>query len=313
MSKVVVIRYSNDRDDFSEFNLNSENYAFAISNALAVLSEHYRSNSGILDKFISSGNIGLKTNCLTGRLNSTPIGLVKGLQSILNSKGVADNSIVIWERSNRELKKAGYELNASSRGIRCLGTDAEGMGYGDKFFSHGKVNSLVSQVLTNLIRFNINLPVLKDHSIAGLSGALKNMYGAIHNPNKYHADNCDPFVADINSLAPIKNKSKLNIIDAVKIQYNGGPGYDSRYFADYKGLIVSEDPVAADRIGLEIVKHFRMINRLPSLEKAGRPAKYLQTAESYGLGLADLAKIDLVVLQVSSDGDITRNGSLFDG
>ena len=55
----------------------------------------------------------------------------------------------------------------------------------------------------------INLPVLKDHDGAGVTIALKNMYGAIHNPNKYHPNGCDPYVADLNMLPEIRSRMKL--------------------------------------------------------------------------------------------------------
>ena len=69
----------------------------------------------------------------------------------------------------------------------------------------------LSKILTNLTNRTVNLPVLKDHNLAGLSGSMKNMYGVIHNPNKYHLNNCNPYVAELNALAEIKNS--LGILD----------------------------------------------------------------------------------------------------
>ena len=63
------------------------------------------------------------------------------------------------------------------------------------------------------------------------------MYGAINNPNKYHADNCDPYCAHVNSLEPIKSKNRLTMIDAVRVQYNGGPGYVEDYLTYYGGSL----------------------------------------------------------------------------
>ncbi|UCD94781.1 MAG: DUF362 domain-containing protein, partial [Candidatus Zixiibacteriota bacterium] len=139
---------------------------------------------------------------------------------------------------------------------------------------------------------------------------MKNMYGAINNPNKYHAPNCDPFVAHVSKLEPIRRKNRLTIIDAVKVQYNAGPGYDSRYITYYNGLIMGEDPVATDRVGLEILEHYRKANGLPSLEKAGRPVKYLKSAEIAGLGIADINRIYIDVILVSKDGRAAK-GDLF--
>ncbi len=250
----------------------------------------------------------MKTNCLTRNANSTPTALAGALTELLTTAGFKPNDLIIWERSSRELNGAGYRLNASGSGVRCLGTDANGVGYSSDFFSFGEVNSLVSRILTEMVEVNINLPVLKDHSVAGLSAGMKNMYGAINNPNKYHADNCDPFCAHVNNLAPLKAKNRLTIIDAVRVQYNGGPGFVPEFLANYGGIILSDDPVAVDRVGLEIVDQLRTEHQLPTLEKAGRPAKYLATAQKLGLGVAELGSIDLQVVEVDSDGRQRRAG-----
>jgi uncharacterized protein (DUF362 family) len=150
------------------------------------------------------------------------------------------------------------------------------------------------------------MPVLKDHSLAGLSGGFKNMYGAVHNPNKYHDNNCDPYAAHVSNLAPIREKTRLIIIDAVNVQYNGGPGYDSRYLENYGGVIIAKDPVAADTIALEILEKLRAKNNLPDLATAGRPVKYIKTAEALGLGVADRNKIDLIVLTADGDGQVSK-------
>lgn len=261
--------------------------------------------------FLPSGVIGMKTNCLARRFNSTPVALTSALVELLTASGFDQNDIVIWERTSEELKKGGYTLNASSfGGLRCFGTDTRGIGYSDDFYSYGEVNSLVSRILTEVVDYNVNLPVLKDHSIAGLSGALKNMYGAINNPNKYHDNNCDPFCAHINLLAPIKKKNRLTVLDAVKVQYNGGPGYVAQYISFYSGIILSADAVAADRVGLEILENERKKHGLPPLEKVGRQVKYLATAQKEGLGTADLSEIDLVVVRVDADGKQAK-GELF--
>jgi uncharacterized protein (DUF362 family) len=252
--------------------------------------------------------IGMKTNCLARKFNSTSPALTEALGDILAKAGVRDNDIIIWDRSSAELEMAGYKLNASSFGRRCMGTDSNGLGYSKEFFTSGRVNSLLSRILTDMVDSNINLPVLKDHSIAGLSGGLKNMYGAINNPNKYHDNNCSPFAAHVSALEPIKAKNRLTIIDAVTIQYNMGPGFDSRYIDAYDGLIISADPVAADIVALRVLNHFRQIHNLPDLKDAGRPVLYLDEAKAIGLGGSGEIEID--VIDIDNRGNETK-GRLF--
>ena len=298
MSKVVVIRFAAKTDTSG---LNAEQYRLLLQNGLSALYENATPTQALL-RLIPGGTVGLKTNCLTGRLNSTPTALVDALAQLLIESGIKENSIIVWERSNRELTKAGYELNASSFGRRCLGTDTNGVGYSREFYSSGEVNSLVSRVLIDLVDHNINVPILKDHSIAGLSGGMKNMFGAIHNPNKYHMTNCDPYTAQVSNLTPLRTKHRLIVMDAVRVQYHGGPGFNTRHLVMYGGIIISADPVAADSVGLKILEHYREQNGLPPLWKDHRPVKYLKTAEKLGLGVADENQIELNVLMVDQDG-----------
>jgi len=297
MSKVIVVKFlNNPGSKFSQ-----KEYRSMLTVGLLALTEKNDITSAIR-KIIPGGVIGLKTNCLAKKLNSTPVSLTEALCALLVEAGFNENDLIIWERTSRELAAAGYSLNASGRGYRCLGTDATGVGYDRTFHSLGEVNSLVSRILTEMVDYNINLPVLKDHSIAGLSAGLKNMYGVINNPNKYHENNCDPFCAEVSSLPSVKNKNCLSVIDAVRVQYQGGPGFVGKYVAGYKGIIISDDPVAADRVGLEILENLRKVNGQPPLETVGRKVNYLDTAQKIGLGVADIDKIDIKVINVSEQG-----------
>lgn len=254
---------------------------------------------------VPNGIIGMKTNCLTGRFFSTPPELIDALTDLLTTNNhIKENQLVVWERTNRELKEAGYELNASSFGRRCLGTDTYGVGYSSNFETYGEVSTRLSRIMSETVDININIPVLKDHSLAGLSAGLKNMYGAICNPNKFHDNHCTPYAAHVSALETIKRKNRLTLIDAARVQYNGGPGYLSEYLTDFGGIILSVDPISADRIGLEIIERLRSKNNLPSLEQAGRPVGYLQIGEDIGLGTADMSKIDLSVINVDQNGTV---------
>jgi uncharacterized protein (DUF362 family) len=308
MSMVVVVKHSGGR---APTKLTTMQYRRMLTVGLETLSGKSETGAA-LRRYLPRGVIGMKTNCLAQQLNSTPVNLVEALSSLLTEAGWEENDLVVWERTSRELKRAGYTLNAASSGRRCLGTDANGLGYSRELYTSGEASSLVSRILTELVAANINLPLLKDHSIAGLSGGLKNMYGAIHNPNKFHGNNCDPFCAHVSNLEPLKSKNRLSILDAGQVQYNGGPGFMERYLSKYRGIILSDDPVAGDRVGLEILQHLREKNGLPPLEEVGREVKYLTTAQNIGLGTADLTAIDLKVVTVDEQGGYGV-GELFSG
>ena len=306
MSSVVVVKLAKEMADSG---VDAAAYRRLLEIGLVSLNGDSNLRSAI-NTILPDGNVGFKTSCLARKFNSTPVPLVDALTGLLIDHGFDANDLVVWERSNRELLDAGFTLNASSQGVRCLGTDANGVGYTTEFSTHGPVSSLVSHILTDMIEQNINLPVLKDHSVAGLSAGMKNMYGAIHNPNKFHADCCDPYCAHVNSLDPIRQKHRLTIIDAIRVQYDGGPGYVAQYMTKFGALIFSRDPVAGDRVGLEIIERLRQDHGRPSLAKAGREVKYLKTAKALGLGESELDQIDLKVLIVDELGQPSA-GELF--
>jgi len=305
MSRVVVVKHEGALRGES---ISVAGYTAMLYEALTALTGE-TTEAASLHKLLPRGAVGMKTNCLTGKQNSTPAPLVEALAGVLEAAGWKPTEIVVWDRTNRELQTAGFKLSAGGFGRRCMGTDTNGVGYGSEFHSFGESSSLVSRILEEVVTANINMPVLKDHSIAGLSGGLKNMFGAINNPNKFHNHNCDPHVAEVSMMDPIRSRNRLTIMDAVQVQYHNGPGFDRRYLVRYGSVILSDDPVAADRVGLEVIGRLRERNGLPSLEKAGRPAKYLQTAAGLGLGQAELSVLEVKVLVMDDKGHV-RAGEL---
>jgi uncharacterized protein (DUF362 family) len=140
----------------------------------------------------------------------------------------------------------------------------------------------------------INLPVLKDHGITGVTMALKSFFGAIHNPNKYHSNVGDPYIADVYMLPPIRRKTRLAICDATTAQYEGGPSYMPQWSWRFNSLLVSCDPVALDSTGWHIIERQRTENGMKSLKDAGREPKYIASAAARRLGAADPARIERV-------------------
>jgi uncharacterized protein (DUF362 family) len=238
--------------------------------------------------------VGIKVNCLSGPKMSTHPHLVDAIAKGLRLADVPDERIIIWDRTNRDLTRAGFIINVRGSGVKCFGTDV--VGYDEEPQMRGSIGSCFSQILSSYCTALINVPVLKDHDLAGVTLGLKNFYGGIHNPNKYHDNNCDPYIADLNTHPFIRNKVRLVVCDGIEAQYNGGPGYKPRWRWDFSGLIMSLDPVAADSVGAKIIERKRKKMGFPSLEEAKRPPKYIATAAKKGLGVDDVSKIELLEL-----------------
>jgi uncharacterized protein (DUF362 family) len=242
-------------------------------------------------RFSSHDRIGIKVNCLAGRRMSTHVELVDAIVKNLLKADIPAKNIIIWERLNIDLRGGGFEIKPVGREVACAGCDV--LGYDSHLTVHRSIGSLFAKPVTTLCTAQINVPVLKDHGIVGVTLGMKNMFGAIHNPNKYHHNLGDPYVADLYSHPSIGGSIRMTIIDALEAQCNGGPPYQPTWAKDYGGLLLSEDPVALDRYGWEMIEEMRREKGLPSLQEAGREPTYIHTAAQLGLGTDDLDKIDV--------------------
>ena len=244
--------------------------------------------------FRPDDRVGVKINTIGGKALSTRPDVALPLAAWLSRNGLQGKNLFIWDRTNRELSEAGYGTSAERSRIKVFGTDTDGVGYESGLVSHLGVGSLFSKIQTEFATASVSLAILKDHGLAGVTAGLKNYFGAIHNPNKYHDFHCNPFVAEVFDAPPVKDKHKVSIIDALVVQYHKGPSYHARWAAKYGGLIFSLDPVAADSVGWSVIERLRAEGGLPTLKEEGREPAYLATAEKMGLGRAGLGSIETV-------------------
>ena len=238
--------------------------------------------------------VGLKVNCLSGRGAATSTVLVEAICERLQQAGIPQKDIVIWDRLNSDLESAGFRVTSRKDRIRSIGNDTAG--YGEELEIVGSAGSLLSNTLVHTCDAVINLPVLKDHGIVGVTLALKNMFGAIHNPNKYHSNAGDPYVADVNLFEPIRRKVRLAICDAITAQYEGGPSYMPQWSWPYNGLMVARDPVAMDYTGWQILERKRAERGMKPLRELHREPVYIATAADvrHRLGTNDPSRIAVV-------------------
>jgi uncharacterized protein (DUF362 family) len=255
--------------------------------APTVLKKHF---SGV--EFIS-----MKVNPVGGKLMGANPRMAQALCEQLMDVGVKENSMIIWDRADKELLVAGYKLNKSKKGVRCVGTDV--IGYDEKEITSGSVTALFSRILTRYTDALINLPVMKTHGAAGISIALKNHYGSFDRPNKCHANGCDPFIADVNAVSLIKDKTRLIVVDATRPQYNKGPMPVEEFRWDYEGIVVGFDPVAVDAVCANIIAQKAKNEKAEPWKNVGSALpRHLLTAQSRGLGVADLKKIKVITTEI---------------
>lgn len=289
MSKVVIVRGKGVLQGPGRINRPLLQKMFHKGLSLAASSSNPVEALGTL--FRTKDKVGIKVNTIGGKKLSSSPELPLVVAQFLTEIPIPPKNIIIWDRTNRELKDAGHRLNFNRNGIRIFGTDTPGIGYSSSLVDHKNIGSLFSSIQTDWITSSISLGLLKDHGLAGITAGLKNYFGAIHNPNKYHDFNCNPFVAELFESPPVQSKHKLSILDGLVVQYHRGPSFHPKWTAEFESLIFSTDPVAGDTVGWHIIEKLRAKKGLPSLKEEQREPLYLRTAENLGLGQSDMKNI----------------------
>jgi hypothetical protein len=205
--------------------------------------------------------------------------------------GVKPSNVIIWDRATGDLLKSGYKINRDGPGVRVLANDGV---WEDRPTRQGQFEGRLTRIITEQITALINVPVIKDHGIAGITAALKNHYGSFDNPGRHHGNHCDPYLADLNAIPAIRDKTRLVVLDALRPMADGGPGLRRDSLWDFYSLVVSRDPVAVDYFAWKTIDERRAQTGLKSLAESGREPKWIATAARYGLGTDDPARMDIV-------------------
>jgi len=153
--------------------------------------------------------------------------------------------------------------------------------------------SFFSNIVTKDISKLINIAVLKHNEDSGVTWAAKNIaLGVTTNKVRFHIDYCTTAIPLIMNKPCIKDKTVLHIGEAAKISTVSVAGaqmaFDNRIF-------LSQDPVAMDRIGLDILEEKRLEMGLKSIRDI---STHVEACGRQGVGISEIDKIDWRSLQV---------------
>lgn len=253
-------------------------------------------------KFVHKDDkVAIKPNGIAGRNGATMASnkeLVLEIVRGVMAAGVPASNIMIYEQypsflaGTRVADRAGVLDPAFPAGIRTAvheNKDAtmpeiQVMGIGTKFVRPFTEATAV-----------INVSNIKDHSICGFTGCLKNItHGSTINPHAFHAHNASPQIAELYAQDVVKSRVRLHITDAYKIIYDEGPlDKNKKRRVPHEAVYASTDPVALDVIGWALIEKWRRENNLPTLAEARREPTYIRVASELGLGVFDKNRISL--------------------
>jgi uncharacterized protein (DUF362 family) len=191
------------------------------------------------------------------------------------------------------------------------------------FFGEEDTRSNLTKLVSERFTKIINVPNMKDHGAAGVTGCLKNIaYGDFSNVARSHSGfktNTYSFVGTLASVEPLRSRTVLAIMDGLRGVWHGGPFSPSRRFRFYpKQMMFGTDPVAVDRLLLDVIDDKRKAERAtsvwdrsmthikagqgydenPSVDRFIREPGHIEYASSLGLGVYDIKKIQVRKIEI---------------
>ena len=253
--------------------------------------------------------VGIKTNPIGGKKLSTNPEVVNAIVNGLMLAGVKENNIIVWDKEEKYLLEADYFINTSEKGVRCYATEPTAGYDKDVFYETDEdepdlreeddTRSLFSNIVTKHVTAIINVPVMKDHPITGVTLCLKNItFGSVNNAPRFHPDPFygDPMIAEVYSHPMLKGKVRLHVLDCLRACFAGGPASMSpKTIWHEEAVFIGTDPVAIDQIGLDIIEKKRLENKFTSI---AHRARHIKGAAQMGLGTNDRDKMELIELDV---------------
>ena len=233
--------------------------------------------------------VGIKINCLGKPKMSTHPEVVKAIIAGLRSAGVPDDKIVVFDLFGGHMRMSRYRLKDKKGSVRYVHNKQ--WGYEKDWVKHPSGKVKFTQVLLRATKI-ISVPVIKNHALSGVTGALKNMaFGCIVNPSSHHRNNCNPHIANIYNMPQIRDKVALILCDGTYLQYDGGPQFNPAARKPFNSIFATTDPVAMDKMMWQYIDEFRKARRKRPLSRSRGKPLHIATAAGLGLGTDDISKI----------------------
>ena len=209
--------------------------------------------------------------------------LVDVLVDELVKAGINPDQIYVFAGDERDIFRAGLLVRKQGDGVKVVGTASEGFRGG------------LSRVVLDYCDALINVSRLRADARIGLWGCVANHLACVDYPVRMAALKRPEELVKIAARPTVRLKMRLHILDALQPIYEPGKGgkqLPPRW--QYGGIIVSQDPVAADLVGWRLLEEYRA-------EKYGEPRplepqpNYLLAAPKYRLSVARYDHIRLVL------------------
>src|SRR3989442_3845955 len=278
--------------------------------------------------FEPSDVVGIKVNCGGYPFCVSAYEIVAEVVRQLTGLGVPVSQIYVYERFQNQMDEVNYaphlpegvQIVAAERANRNVdnsgydpATYLEADFFGEED-TRCNMMRLVSQRLTKII----NISNMKDHCATCVNRCLKNIaYGSFSNVARTHQrgkSHTYSVVGTLASIEPFSARTQPHIMDGLRGVWHGGPfARTTRYVFYPRQIMVGTDPVAIDRLLLDIIDNERRAHGAisiwdrspgslrmddsrardadPNVNIIIREPGHVEYASSLGLGVHDRAKI----------------------
>jgi len=253
----------------------------------------------------------------------------------LMAVGIPATQIVVFERFQNQLDGIDYGPHLP-QGVTVFAAEAnnrrtENRAYDPAtyvevdFFGEDDTRSNMMRLVTQKLTKIVNIPNMKDHGATGVTGCLKNVaYGCFSNVARSHSrgqTHTRTSVGTFAAVEPLRSRTVLQIMDGLRAVWHGGPfAKTERYVFDPRRMLFGTDPVAIDRLLLDVIdekrksegaisiwdrspKYLKFDNASardddPNVNILIREPAHVEYAGRLGLGVADLARIRVQEIEV---------------
>jgi uncharacterized protein (DUF362 family) len=269
-----------------------------------------------------SDKVGIKVSAAGRSVSGTNPEVVDAIVAGLAEAGVAAKNIIVWDKSIEDLLAAGFRKDGAQYVLEGIdpktGYDQQSqvsapvlgkLIWGDSRFgdrSGQRLADLLSggdqlsnqsffaKVLTTEVTKVINVPSLADSYLTGINGGIVNMtLPNIDNWRRFAKASAEgaSYIAEVYADPLIREKVVLTILDALILQYAGGPFPDPNFSLDNYALFASRDAVAIDAIALRLIEDARKASKMPPVKPM---TAYLEAASELGLGESSEGRIQTI-------------------
>jgi hypothetical protein len=289
--------------------------------ALQKFTNTQNTSSAWLKLISPSDVVGIKIYTLSGPLLTSHLDLIEEIINGLSAAGVPKSHIIIFDEYSTSMTEAGYPPEIRKDGVIIeatvpkVGYDPEvqvdepmtgKLIWGDLEFNDKipekedqlSTKSHFSKILTQKIDKLINVAIPTTHSQLGFWGCELNVtLSMVDNYRRFQRPSFsrDDSITELFQNSVLQKKLVLNILDALVLQYAGGPECDPNFCWPGQTIYLSKDAVALDTLVLkEIDKHRPKADLEPLKE-----IPYTKSAAEAGAGVANPLEMNIQEVIVS--------------